>query len=103
MHDSVLTGAQRSFLRGLGQRLDPALKLGREGVSAGVTAELDRLLKAHELVKVRFLGADRDERATLCEQVAAAGKALCVGAVGHTTLFYRPNADPAECRIQFPE
>lgn len=102
MDESSLTGAQRAFLRGLGQRLDPALKLGREGLSPAVAAELERLFLAHELVKVRFVNADRDERAAACARVAEALHCLCVGAVGHTALFYRGNANPAERRIEFP-
>lgn len=102
MDESSLTGAQRAHLRGIGQRLDPALKLGREGASAAVAAELDRLLHAHELVKVRFLGADRDERAALCSQIEQLVHAECVGAVGHTALFYRRNADPEERQIALP-
>lgn len=99
MDELPLTGAQRAALRGLGQRLDAALKLGREGVTPAVVTELERLLHAHELVKVRFVGADRDTRTALCAGVTAATRAVCVGAVGHTALFYRRNADPAERRV----
>ncbi len=103
MYDLPLTGAQKTFLRGLGQRLQPALKLGKSGVTAELLLELQRALNQHELVKVRFIGADRDERATLCEQVAAEGRCLCVGAVGHTALFYRQNTDAARRTVQLPE
>ncbi len=102
MHDPTLTGAQRAFLRGLGQRLSPLLKLGREGGSPTVLAELDRLLQRDELVKVRFVNADRDERAALCERLAAELRADWVGAVGHTAVFFRQNADPARRQIALP-
>jgi RNA-binding protein len=102
MDDSSLTGAQRAFLRGLGQRLDATLKLGREGVTPAVVSELERLLLAHELVKVRFVNADRDERAAACARVAEALRCLCVGAVGHTALFYRANASADDRRVVFP-
>ncbi len=89
-------------MRGRGQQLEPALKLGREGLTPAVITELERLLRAHELVKVRFLNTDRDEKAAACDQVAAALRCECVGAVGHTALFYRANPEPAERRIEFP-
>jgi RNA-binding protein len=103
MDDVSLTSAQRAYLRGLGQRLDDSLKLGREGASPAVVAELERLLRSHELVKVRFVNADRTDRAALCDAIATAVHAPCVGAVGHTALFYRRNDDPAQRRIQLPE
>jgi RNA-binding protein len=102
MYDFLLTGAQRSYLRGLGQTLEPTLKLGRGGPTPAFFAELQKLLRAHELVKLRFLGADRDERATLCAQIADEGRCVCVGAVGHTALFYRQNPESPERRIALP-
>ena len=99
MYDFPLTGAQRSRLRGLGQTRDADLKVGRGGLTPEFFAELQKLLRAHELVKLRFLGADRDERAELCARIADEGRCVCVGAVGHTALFYRQHPEPKERRI----
>ncbi len=94
MYELALTGAQKSHLRGVGQTLQPALKLGKGGLSPAFFTELQKLLRSHELVKVRFLGLDRHERAALCDQIADEGRCLCVGAVGHTALFYRQHPEP---------
>lgn len=102
MYDFPLTGAQRSYLRGLGQTLEPGLKVGRSGVTPEFFAELQKLLRAHELVKLRFLGSDREERAALCAQIADEGRCVCVGAVGHTALFYRQHPEPKARTIQLP-
>jgi RNA-binding protein len=102
MYEFPLTGAQKSFLRGLGQTLEPALKLGKGGLTPAFFAELQKQLRAHELVKLRFLGTDREERAGLCTRIADEGRCLCIGAVGHTALFYRRNPEPAERSIDLP-
>lgn len=102
MYDFPLNGAQRSHLRGLGQRLEPSLKLGRNGLTPEFLAELQKLLRAHELVKLRFLDADRHERAELCERIAEEGRCVFIGAVGHTALFYRQHPEPAERSIALP-
>jgi RNA-binding protein len=47
------------------------------------------LLDSRELVKLRFEGADRHERAALAGQIEAQTPCRCVGAVGHTALFWR--------------
>lgn len=99
MYEFPLTGAQKTFLRGLGQRLQPALKLGKGGLTPAFFDELQRHLKAHELVKLRFLGVERDDRSALCDQIADEGRCVCVGAVGHTALFYRQQPDPAKRAI----
>jgi RNA-binding protein len=100
MYALHLTGAQKSKLRSLGQKMEPALKLGKSGLGEPFYAELQRLLKANELVKVRFLDTDRTERPALLATIADEGRCLCVGAVGHTALFYRQNTVPANRKVQ---
>jgi RNA-binding protein len=89
-----LTGAQKTRLRSLGQTLPDTLHVGREGAAASVTGQLDRELNARELVKVRFTGGqDRHARAALHASLATATHSGCVGAVGHTALFWRPGSE----------
>lgn len=102
MYDFPLTGAQKALLRSLGQSLEPALKLGKGGLTPAFFTELQKYLRTHELVKLRFLGAERDERAVLCAQIADEGRCVCVGAVGHTALFYRPHPEPEQRKITLP-
>lgn len=102
MYEFPLTGAQKSFLRGLGQSLEPALKIGKGGLAPAFYGELQKQLRANELVKVRFLGAERDERAALCTQIADEGRCLFISAVGHTALFYRRNPEPTERSVDLP-
>ena len=99
MYDFPLTGAQKSKLRSLGQTLEPGLKVGRGGLTPAFFAELQKLLRAHELVKLRFVDADRHERAALCEQIADDGRCVFISAVGHTALFYRQNPNATERTI----
>lgn len=89
MNFPALTGAQKTKLRGLGQTISDSLRIGRQGPGPTIYTELNRQLDTRELVKVRFEGADRATRAAHCELVAAGAPCLCVGAVGHTALFWR--------------
>lgn len=102
MYEFPLTGAQKSHLRGLGQKRDASLKVGKGGLTPEFFTELQKLLRADELVKLRFLGADRDERAALCDRIADEGRCVCVGAVGHTALFYRQHPEPKARKVTLP-
>lgn len=102
MYEFPLTGAQKSYLRGLGQKLDATLKLGKSGVTPAFLLELQHSLRAHELVKLRFLGVERDDREALCQKIADEGRCVFVGAVGHTALFYRQHPEPAERSVELP-
>jgi RNA-binding protein len=89
----ILTGAQKTQLRGLGQKLSDSLRVGRHGSTPALLVELNRQLDARELVKLRFEGTDREARAVLCNRLATETSCLCVGAVGHTALFWRPGPE----------
>jgi RNA-binding protein len=92
MESKELTGAEKSRLRGIGQRLDASFKVGKDGLTDPVLRELRRQLASRGLVKIRHLGADRDARAELNGEIAAATGSLLVGAVGQTALFFSGDA-----------
>ena len=58
----ALTTARRSELRAKAHRLAPVVMIGDKGLSDSVIAEVDRALKAHELVKVKAATDDREAR-----------------------------------------
>jgi RNA-binding protein len=96
MNLPTLTGAEKTRLRGLGQLLHDGAWLGKDGVTPAFLAELNRQFAMHELVKLRFTGGqDRRERAALSAAIEAAAPCVCVGAVGHTALLWRPRAGGA--------
>ena len=71
-----LSERQRKYLRGLGHALNPVLLIGQHGVTPAVVAEAQRALHDHELIKVKFRGADREaarrgsRRTRQCHRVA---------------------------------
>lgn len=91
-----LSPAQRSDLKARAHSLHPVVSIASKGLAPTVLAEIDRSLTAHELIKVRVYGAERDDREAilteLCEQLDAAS----VQHIGNILVIYRPRpAEPA--------
>lgn len=84
-----LSSAEKKQLRGAAQRLSPIVRIGRNGLSAGVIQELETGLDRDQLIKVRFDG-NRLEIERWIEQISGRTGAECVGAIGKTASFYRP-------------
>jgi RNA-binding protein len=101
MENVKLKGHQKAHLRGLGQRLDSSLSVGKSGATPAVLHELDRMLSLHELVKVRLL-AEREDRDALMEAIAAGSRAEIVGSVGKTVLLFRRATGAAATKITLP-
>src|SRR3954470_20568418 len=89
-----LTPAVRRELKARAHHLQPVVMIGDSGLTAEVLREIEANLKAHELIKVRVLGDDREARldlvAAICDQTGAAA----VQQIGKILVFYRPR--PAE-------
>lgn len=85
-------------LKSLAQKLDPMVKVGQAGITAGFLANLEQALALHELIKVRF-DAFKDEKKTLAAQMAEKTGSQLIWIVGHVAVFYRQNPDPAKRKI----
>ncbi len=90
MAEIPLTPKERQALKGRAHRLDPVVLLGAQGLSDAVIREIDRALTAHELIKVRVPGDEREEREALFLQLADRLGAARVQAIGKLLVFYRP-------------
>jgi RNA-binding protein len=94
-----LTNPQLSQLKGLGQLLEPVLKVGHAGLSDGFIASLNQALNDHELVKVKF--ADfKDQKKTLSPEMAERTGSRLIMRVGNVAVLYRPNAEPEKRKIK---
>jgi len=94
-----LSSKKRSELRAEAHKLSPVVIIGDKGLTDEVIAEVDRSLKAHELIKVRAMTDERDARdvwlETLCERL----QAHPVQQIGKVFVIYRENPEkkkPAE-------
>ena len=66
------------------------MQIGHGGISASVIAEIDRALTAHELIKVKILGDDRDARKAIGDAICAQTDAAPVQRVGKVVVLWRP-------------
>jgi RNA-binding protein len=88
-----LSERQRKYLRGLGHALNPVILLGQHGVTPAVVAEMRRALDDHELIKVKFRGAEREERDAGLNELASATESVLLQRIGHTALYYKRRND----------
>jgi RNA-binding protein len=81
--------------------MEPAVLVGRAGVTDAVVKEVDDALEARELLKVRLPG-DREERAGAAAAIAARTSSELAGQIGRIAILYRRNPDPARRKVDLP-
>ena len=88
-----LTSDRRSALRAEAHKLRPVVLIGDKGLTESVVAEIDRALKAHELIKIRAGTDDRDARGAWLGEICAKLEAHPVQQIGKVLVVYRANPE----------
>lgn len=88
---TALNEAQKRHLRRLGHALKPVVMMGSAGLTQAVRAEIESALAHHELIKVKLVSEDRQQRQALANDITSKAKAALVQSVGNMILIYRPN------------
>lgn len=88
---TTLPAKRRSELRAEAHKLTPVVIIGDKGLTEEVIAEIDRSLKAHELIKVRAFTDDRKARGDWLEAICGRLEAHPVQRIGKVFVLYREN------------
>ena len=97
-----LSSSQRSYLRTQAHHLEPVVLIGKHGITDGTIESIDRVLKARELIKIKFREF-KDEKLSLSEKITELTNAQIVGVIGHTVIIFRQNPDPDKRQIHIPQ
>jgi len=82
---------QRQHLKGLAQSLSPVVMIGNNGLTESVMREIAINLDAHELIKIRVLGDDREARVALYDKICDELGAAPVQHIGKLLVLWRPS------------
>ncbi|MCL2644793.1 MAG: YhbY family RNA-binding protein [Betaproteobacteria bacterium] len=93
MTKTELTPAMRQELRARAHALQPVVAIAANGLTASVLAELERSLQAHELMKVRVQGVEREEREPLLADICDKLDAAPVQRIGNILVIWRPRRE----------
>lgn len=96
----MLNGKRRAYLKKLAQKIDPALIIGKNGLTQEVIDQLEALANKRELVKIRFLDTIPEEPEEMIAKILEALNAEFVQHIGSKFTFYRENDERV---IEFDE
>ena len=83
---------QRAELRSQAHALKPVVLIGAEGLTEAVLAEIKVHLGAHQLIKIRVFGDEREERLALYEQICDTLNAAPIQHIGKLLVIWKPEA-----------
>jgi len=100
---TALKGFQKKHLRGLAHKLQPVVHVGLKGVTPAVIDTLTAALRAHELVKIKFVeNKEKETKRRLCAELEERAGAELAGLIGHVAILYKSHPEPEKRKIILP-
>lgn len=84
-----ISPAQRRELRASAHHLNPVVSIAGNGLTPAVMQEIERSLQAHELIKIKVHGVERNDREILMHEVCNALEAAPVQHIGTILVVWR--------------
>ena len=85
----MISTKERAFLRGLAQKLDPIVQIGKGGITENVLSGIDLVLDKRELVKIRLLPNSLLDTKTAMEEICSGLNADPVQQIGSIVVVYK--------------
>ena len=93
MESFIVDTSLRQALKAKAHHLKPVVLLGAKGLTPAVISETDVALLAHELIKVKINGAEKEDRKAIAVELCQQLKASLVQLIGNTAILYRKNIE----------
>ena len=91
----MLTQKDRKRFRAIGHHLSPVVTIAGNGLSDSVSAELSRAIDDHELIKIKVLTGDRDERKETLAIIQKKLQVEVIQTIGKIALIYKAASEPS--------
>ena len=97
----MLTGKQRSYLKGLANTMDPLFQIGKNGLTENFIKQVDEALETRELIKVKILQNSLLEATDVANQLCDKLEANFVQSIGSKFVIYRESKEHK--KIELPK
>ena len=88
-----LAPAERKLLKARAHALKAVVAVGNEGLTAPVLKEIEASLKAHDLIKIRVAGGEREARQLMLGEICRGTGASPVQHIGKILVVYRESEE----------
>ena len=85
----MLTPKNKAKLKALANSLSPSVTLGKGFLNENILKAINDGLEANELIKVKILNTQAEEKDELAEEIVRGTGAELVAIIGHVIILYR--------------
>lgn len=89
----MLTGKQRSYLKGIANNIDPIFQIGKNGITENFIKQVEEALEAREIIKIKVLNNSLLEAKEVASTLAEETNAEFVQSIGNKFVLYRESKE----------
>lgn len=89
----MITGKQRSELKKIAHKLEPKVLIGKNGISDNLIKQIDQVLIKEEIIKVKILNNNMDEKDEILAEIIDKLGAEYVSSLGNKFVLYKRNEE----------
>lgn len=97
----MLTGKQRSYLKGLANNIDPIFQIGKNGLSDNFINQVEEAIETRELIKIKILQNSMLDPTEVANEIADRIDAEFVQSIGSRFVLYKESIENK--KIQLPK
>lgn len=97
-----LASNQRKFLEGMANKMDPIVRVGKNGLEAKIISSISEALNSHELIKIKILDSSPNTADEVAEEAIKTTKATLVRIIGRVIILYKAFEDKPK-KIELPK
>lgn len=95
----MINSKQRAYLKGLANKLNPSLQIGKEGLTENIIKELDFQLEQKELIKISVLENSPVLVDEVVEEILSETQAEFVQKIGSKLVIYRESKENKQIQL----
>jgi len=89
----MIKTAVKQALKAQAHHLKPVIIMGSKGLTPALVAETNVAIDAHELIKVKINGAEKEDRLKMANELCLQLPADLVQLIGSTAIIYRKKVE----------
>ena len=97
----MITTKQRATLRGFAMKLEPTMQIGKDGLKQESVIQIQEMLEARELVKIKILKNSDENAKEIANTIASKIGADVVQVIGGVFVLYKRSSKKGVKHIEF--
>ncbi len=96
-----MNSKKRAFLRKRAHKLDPIVRIGKDGLSENIIKSILDAIESRELIKVKILQNCETEKTEIYRQLLEVKEFEVVGIVGRVIIIFKENKDKPSISLEW--